>query len=61
MNFDPALDGLLDLLAEAVVRELEMQNPTTPAGFHNVPLGKKRSWNNDRISHNADSPQAPIS
>ena len=26
MQVNPALDGLLDLLAEAVVRELEMQN-----------------------------------
>ena len=32
MNLDHALDGLLDLLAEAVVRELETQIPAALAG-----------------------------
>ena len=62
MNFDPALDGLLDLLAEAVVRELEKQNPTTPAGFcTNVPLADE-DWNNhDTILQDTGSPQAASS
>ena len=49
MNFDPALDGLLDLLAEAIVRKLETRIPATPTGNHNeVPLGKGE-WSDERL------------
>ena len=58
MNFEPALDGLLDLLAEAVVRELQMQNPAATAGFHkNVP-SVTGGWNDERLPHDTDPPQA---
>lgn len=41
MIFDPKLDGLLDLLAEAVVRELQTQVPAGLAGTRfDVPLEK---------------------
>ena len=41
MTFDSALDGLLDLLAVAIVRDLETQNLAAPAAFDNdVALAK---------------------
>ena len=61
MQVDPALDGLLDLLAEATVRKLETRNPAGLAGFRNdVPLANE-DWNNERIHNGRRSPQAPIS
>ncbi len=33
MTLNPAFDGLLDLLAEAVVRELELQNAAEEPRF----------------------------
>ena len=50
MRFNPALNGLINLLAEATLLRLERQNPAG-AGFCKGPLTAKECVNNERLSN----------
>ena len=58
MQVNHALDGLLDLLAEATVRRLEKQNPAIGAGSCNEPLSAKECVNDERLPNETNRPQA---
>ena len=57
MRFNPALNDLIDLLAEATLRRLERQNPAE-AGSCNDPLTAKECINNERLSNETIPSQA---
>lgn len=61
MNFDPALDGLLDLLAEATVRALDTRNPAGLAGIRNEVPTAKGSGTDDKIHPQTESLQTTTS
>lgn len=58
MNFDPALDGLIDLLAEATVRALDTRNPAGLAGIRKKVPTEKGSGTDDKIHAQTESLQA---
>ena len=58
MTLNPAFNGLLDLLAEAVVRALDTQTPAELTGDCNDVPSISGGWNNDKIHPQTESLQA---
>lgn len=59
MTFNPALDGLLDLLAEVVAQKLDGQSPTDGAGIRDSDKLHITEYGNGKsVYHENESKQA---